>query len=141
MTPALASICSEFGIEVLYRGVRRGPMQTHAGAIMQRLIDDYGSAHLRLVVMTILETKNNANALAEPILYAVSDVILEHPSWPEIDPTKWFKAFDDVDLLDLWGRAKLGGVPRPRQTITALLIDKLSQIFPPEQRKRRYVDA
>jgi len=111
-------------------------MQTHAGAIMQRLIDLYGTAHLRLVVMTILETKNNANALAEPILYAVSDVIQQHPSWPGVDPEKWFKAFDDIDLLELWGRARVGGVPRPRQTITALLIDRLSQIFAAEKQRK-----
>jgi len=135
MTPALQTICSEFGIEIVPVHIRRGPMQTYAGRTMEILLRKHGNSHLRMVVMTIVETKNHSNALAEPILWAVSDVILAHPAWIDTG-SEWLAAFDEIDLLDLWGRVKLGRTPSPREAIAAVLIDRLSMIFPPEKQRQ-----
>lgn len=135
MSPALASICKEFGIEIVPNHVRRGPMQSYAGKTMETLQRKHGGSHLRMVLMTIVETENHANALAEPILWAVSDVVLVHPSWVDTG-SEWLAAFDEIDLLDLWGRAKVGGTPSARETIAALLVDRLSMIFPPEKQRK-----
>jgi hypothetical protein len=135
MTPDLATICSEFGIEIVPNHVRRGPMQSYAGKTMETLIRKHGAAHLRMVLMTIVETENHANALAEPILWAVSDVVLAHPSWVDTG-SEWLSTFDKIDLLDLWGRVKVGRTPSAREAIAAILIDRLSVIFPPEKQRK-----
>jgi len=140
MTPALASICSSLGIEVVPTNERRGPRTTHAVVTMERLLSNYGSGHLVLVLRTIVETGHNANALAEPIIFAVSDVALAQPQWVA-SGLAWLEAFDSIDLVELWGHAKIGGTPGPRQTIAALIIDRLRPLFSEQRKVTAHVDA
>jgi hypothetical protein len=140
MTPALASICDSLNIEVVPTNERRGPRTTHAVDTLERILNRHGAGHLTFALRTIVETGHNANALAEPVVWAVSDVVLAQPAWASTG-LSWLEAFDRIDLLELWGYAKLGGTPGPRQTIAALIIDRLRPIFSERKENANVLDA
>lgn len=140
MTPALTSICESLNIEVVPTNERRGPRTTHAGMTLERMLRNHGPGHVTFVLRTIAETGHNANALAEPVLFAVSDVVLAQPGWAS-KGLAWLEAFDSIDLLELWGHAKIGGTPGPRQTIAALIIDRLRPVFLERKEPANVMDA
>ncbi len=140
MTPALASICESLNIEVVPTNERRGPRTTHAVDTLERLLSRYGAGHLVLVLRTIVETGHNANALAEPILLAVSDVVQAQPKWSATG-LAWLEAFDRIDLLDFWGQSKIGGTPGPRHTVAALIIDRLRPVFFEQKENANVMDG
>jgi len=129
ITPALADICASLNIEVVPTRVRcGGPRMTYAGMTLERMLRKHGQGHVIFVLRTIVETGRNCSALVEPILWAVSDVVLAKPGWAA-KGLAWLEAFDSIDLVELWGYAKVGGTPAPRATIAALIIDRLRPVF------------
>lgn len=128
MTPALASICADLEIQVIPTKRYRHPMETHAGETMQRLLDHHGPGHLALVLRSIAETENNKRELVAPMLWAISDTILAHPTWPAT--TEWLDALDSVDLAGIREIAKAnrrGSALRP--AINTMIYLHLRQIF------------
>lgn len=89
-----------------------------------------GSAHLRSVLMTIMESENNRMALVRPVMLAVSDVLRGHPDWYG---SKWFETFDRVDLSELHATAKKSReAVAPRHAIATMLIERLRPQFDDE---------
>lgn len=135
MTPELASICSDLEISVISTKRYRHPMETHAAETMQRLLDQHGEGHLALVLRSIAETENNKRELVAPMMWAISDTILAHPSWPET--TDWLDAIDRIDLAGLREIAKenrRGAALRP--AINTMIYLHLRQVFAPQQQGR-----
>jgi hypothetical protein len=56
-------------------------MKTMAVKSMEHILRQYGRDHLKLTLMTIAETDHNRRELAEPTLWAMSDLIAAHPAW------------------------------------------------------------
>ena len=55
---AVSELCAQLGIEILPTCQRRkDPNQTHAGATLRRLVEDYGEGHATLVIRTVTETE------------------------------------------------------------------------------------
>jgi hypothetical protein len=121
MTPALADLLDELEIKVVGLQRYRAPSSTMATSCLRRILQHHGYAHTKLVLMTIVETRNNKRELVAPTIWAVSDLILAHPAWAD-RATDWFDAFDKVDLKQLRAFAKLNksAVP-PRAALATLL--------------------
>lgn len=135
MTATLADICSELEIEIVETSESaRKPGQTCAGKILQKVLTDEGEAHLRSVLITIMQTDNNKRMLVRPVILAVSDVLRTYPSWYG---SKWLDAFDKIELSELYQDAKRDreGVA-PRAAIAARLIDHLRPDFNEEAQAR-----
>ena len=131
MTPQLASICEELGVSVISVTKQRGPMETCAINTLERILRENGPAHLRSVVMAIVETENNKRELVAPVIWAVSDVLLAHPSWFGGD---FLSVMDAIDLADMHEQAKSNRrAAQPRQAMATLLYQQLSRTFAPEK--------
>jgi hypothetical protein len=121
MTPELTSLLAELEITVIDLQRYRGPGATMATACLESILQQYGYAHLKMVLMSIAETSNNKRELVAPVLWAVSDLIRAHPAWAE-RATDWFDAFDRVDIRQLRAFARLNkSAVKPRATLATLL--------------------
>jgi hypothetical protein len=125
----LADICSELEIEVVdnRQSRSRRPGQTCADRTMLKILDDEGAAHLRCVLISIMETENNKLMLIAPVIWAISDVLRGHPNW---FGDKWLQAFDKIALAELHANAKQSReAVAPRQAIATMLIERLRPLF------------
>jgi hypothetical protein len=129
MSTALADICHELEIEIvdIRQSRSRRPGQTCAERTLLKILGDEGSAHLRSVLMSIMETENNKLMLVAPVIWAISDVLRGHPDW--LGDT-WFKALDKIDLAELYINAKKSReAVAPRQAIATMIIERLRPLF------------
>jgi hypothetical protein len=134
VTPDLASICTELGITVVPVTKQRDVMETCAVNTLTRILSEHGSEHLRSVLISIVETTNNKRMLVAPILWAVSDTLLAHPSWFGGD---FLQAMDAIDLADMHERAKANRrAAQPRQAIATMLFEKLREKFQVVEQER-----
>ena len=134
MTPALATLCTELDISVIPVTKQRGVMETCAVNTLEHVLRDHGTEHLRSVLMSIVETENNKRMLVAPVIWAVSDILLAHPSWFGGD---FLEAMDRIDLADIHERAKANReAAQPRQAIATMLFEELRKDFQPEEQAR-----
>jgi hypothetical protein len=116
-------------VRVIPANVRRTPATTKCGEVLDYLIERRGEGHVIMLLRTLMESENNRMALVEPVIRAVSNVMLARPDWPN-KGLEWLEAFDKIDLCDLWDKSKLDkGAPRPRLGVEARLNDRLRMIF------------
>ena len=131
----VAAICAEFGITVVPPSRRRPggvALETCAAATLQKLLSDWGESHLRDVLLSISESAGNERALIAPVLRAVSDVLLAHPSWFGGD---WLAALDKIDLGAIHESVKLNrAAVQPRSAIAALLFEHMKDRLPVQRR-------
>lgn len=121
MSPELAAILDELEITAISPHRYRGPMETMAVESMERILAQYGYAHLKMVLMSIAETPNNKREIVAPVIWAISDLVRAHPTWAG-RATDWFSAFDRVDLGKLREMAKRNKhAAKPRAAIATLL--------------------
>jgi hypothetical protein len=80
MTPELADILNELEIQVIPVHAYRGPRKTMAVESMERILRQYGYSHLKLVLLSIVDTTNNQRELVGPVIWALSDMIRAHPT-------------------------------------------------------------
>lgn len=136
MTPALASICTELEVVVVPDTARRYPGSTKCGRVLDDLLEKHGEGHVRLLLVTLMESVNNRMALVEPVIRAVSNVMLARPDWPD-KGSAWLEAFDQIDLCGLWEQSKSdNGAPPQRPGIEARLNDRLRDIFNEKPQER-----
>lgn len=136
MTTELAGILDELQIRAISVHGYRGPMETMAVDSMERILRQHGYAHLKMVLMSIVETPNNKRELVGPVIWAVSDVIRAHPTWPA-RAGEWFRAIDCISLGEMRLRAKANRkAARMRGAIATMLFEYLKPIFEPERQGR-----
>jgi GTP:adenosylcobinamide-phosphate guanylyltransferase len=125
MTPELNALLDECDIRVIPVSKVRGPMETYAENTMLRIMDEHGEGHLRSVLIVITETENNSKMLIAPVLWAVSDILLAHPSW---FGSAFLDAMDGIDLSRLHAQAKANRrAVQPRQALATMLYGDLSK--------------
>lgn len=130
----LPAILSELGITIVPVTKQRDVMETCAGNTLERIRREHGAEHLRSVLISIVETTNNKRMLVAPVLWAVSDILLAHPSW---FGGEWLDAMDAVDLADMHERAKANRrAAQPRQAIATMLFEMLSKRFQVVEQER-----
>jgi hypothetical protein len=123
----LANICTELGISIVPVTKQRGPMETYAVNTLARIASEHGEGHLRSVLLTIVETANNQRQLVAPVIWAVSDILLAHPSW---FGGELLDAMDAVDLADMHELAKANRrAAQPRQAMATMLFERLRERF------------
>jgi hypothetical protein len=74
------------------------PVDEAARARLARLLDRHGAQHVTLCIRTITESEGNANALVEPVISAVSSLMIFCPEWANRG-LAWIEAFDNVPLM------------------------------------------
>lgn len=138
MSDAVKDILDSLGIEVVACNESRGPMRTKASQTLRRLLDEHGRGHLIMTLRTIVESNGNDQALTEPVIHGVSDLILHHRSWSERG-LAWIEAFDNIDLIALAeiASANRKAVPK-REAMAAMLYERLAPLFDAPIRKRHY---
>lgn len=139
MTPALATICKDFGLTVVHPAQHRPftPMQTAAGQTLERILSDQGEDHLRDVLTVLTESENCKHMLIAPVIKAVSRIMVQHPTWYGNDASVFLETMDRADLVGLYERAKANkGVVEVHKTIAALLLDELRKVFKPQEMER-----
>ncbi|WP_051677261.1 hypothetical protein [Bradyrhizobium sp. URHD0069] len=129
MSPELASICAELEIEVIPPHVTRTPGTTKCGNTFERIRRRYGEGHLILLLRTIMESENNRMALVEPVIWAISDVMLANPRWPSRG-LEWLAAFDEIDLCEVWAASKeANGAPPERHGVASKITELMQKRF------------
>ncbi|WP_425907614.1 hypothetical protein [Nitrobacter sp. TKz-YC02] len=109
---------------------RRGPMETHAVNIVDRMIRQHGLPHATLTLRTITESEGNQGALIADVIEAVSDVIRHHPRWANLG-LEWLAAFDSIRLIDLRRKVKAAKVRPLKAGIATLICVELEKILGP----------
>lgn len=131
MTSALASICESIDppVRVIEPHVTRTPGTTKCGRVLDRILEKHGEEHVTLLLRTLMESENNRMALVEPVIWAVSDVMLANPRWPGRG-LGWLEAFDTIDLTDVWSRSKEAkGAPPERHGVACKITELLQDCF------------
>jgi len=129
----LASLLGELDIQIAPVHAYRRPRTTMATACLKSMLAEYGYAHTKLVLMSIVETKGNARELTASVLWAVSDLVAAHPKWAA-QPSLWLEAFDQVHLGQLRAFAKRNhGAVKVRSGIAAILFGFLHTKMEPAQ--------
>jgi len=137
-TRTVEEICTDLGIVIISCNETGGPMRTTAIKTLGRILKQHGEGHLIIVLRTIIESSGNENALKAPAIWAVSDLVLAHPKWPD-HGLAWIEAFDNIDLLDLARKAHANQKAAPRRAaMAAMLHDRLSPIFDPPPKPRKF---
>lgn len=130
----LSAILSELGIAIVPVTKQRDVMETCAGNTLERIRKEHGAEHLRSVLISIVETTNNKRMLVAPVIWAVSDILLAHPSW---FGGEWLDAMDKIDLAEMHERAKANRrAAQPRQAISTMLFETLSKRFKVVEQER-----
>lgn len=111
-----AELCRELGIAIVPTKVRRsrlGELECCCELTIENMIAKHGVEHVRFVLISICETRNNRRELVAPVLEAVSDIILHHPDfttrpWSSADgePRGWLDLLDEIDIPALREIAK-----------------------------------
>ena len=84
------------------------------------------------VLLSIVESAGNERALTAPVIWAVSDLLLAHPSWFGSD---WLDALDAIDLAAVYETAKANRkAVQPRAAIAAILFERLKDRLPVTRR-------
>ena len=132
MTPTLTSICSDFGIAVVHPAQHRPftPMQTAAGATLERILRDHGEDHLRDVLMVLTESENCKNMLIAPVIKSVSRIMAQNPGWYGNDASAFLTVMDKADLAGMYEAAKPNKrVVSAHDAIATMLLGKLRAVF------------
>lgn len=96
----LAALLASLDIKIIDRNDYRHANCTTAVETLRGLLAKYGPEHLTIVLRTITESAEcNAQALIDPVIRAISAVVLAHPEWAATG-LRWIEVFDGVDLLD-----------------------------------------
>ncbi|WP_042777815.1 DUF3102 domain-containing protein [Sinorhizobium fredii] len=123
MTEALVrSICAEFDVEIIPANEMPKPGQTRAVNTLARILEKHGEGHLRLVLSTLAETKNNQGLINEYSAWATSDLVLACSKWIEEDASDWFQAWDRIPLGWLmWTSQELYGIVKQRAALAGAM--------------------
>ena len=133
---ALENICAEIGVCLVPPHVTRQPGMTKCGRVLERILRSHGEGHVILLLRTLMESENNRMSLVEPIIWAVSDVMLANPKWPA-QGLAWLEAFDQIDLCHIWAQAKdAHGAPPERHGVASKLTEILKARFGEGEERR-----
>jgi hypothetical protein len=125
-------------LDRLLKALEAPPVDEAARARLARSLDRHGEQHVILLVRTVIESEGNANALVEPIISAVSSVMIFHPEWAGRG-LAWIEAFDNVPLMALLQTMRDLDVFQPGEIghyFFMVLRNRLRKVFdPPEPPK------
>jgi len=92
-------------------------IEATALAELERLLKYRDEGFVNLLIVTIIESDSNENALVAPVIEAVNSVMTRRPAWTE-KGSEWLEAFDqlppllnlieDMRALDLFRETSIG---------------------------------
>lgn len=101
----LARILEALEIRVVGSGRYLEANCTRARESLRNLLALHGAEHLTLTLRAIVETEGNSQALIDPIVRAVSAVIIAHPDWAA-SGLRFIEAFDGLPLRHFYHAAE-----------------------------------
>jgi len=128
---ALGRLCKALEIRIIPTKRRPRENETAAAATLRKILAQHGEAHFVMLIRTIAESEGNSRALVAPILWAINDVMLAFPAWPN-KGLEWLASFDAINLQSLLRLARpLCNVSKqkPRAAIGGMLIQLLQPRF------------
>lgn len=130
VSPAVQSLCEEFGVEIVGKSAYPGPRQTRAVETLARILRRHGEDHLRLVMTTLVETANNHVLLDEVGLWSASDMIRARPDIIERRAADWLEWWDRMPVGPLQAVAqKLAGIIPVRYALDGMLFERIEGRF------------
>jgi hypothetical protein len=123
-------LCRDLEIEMLPTHIRRDrDRQTHAGRTIETLIENYGAGHATITLRAIVESIGNETELRSETIWAISDIVIARPDWPNRG-LAYIEAFDDIDLKALRAKAKAIRIPCPSRFLLGVLLhERLARVF------------
>lgn len=100
-------------------------------ARLLRVLQFHDEGHIVLLITTITESEGNENALVEPVVGAVSNVINQHPEWVARGG-QWLEAFDQIPLMEMLQAMRALDLFRERTIgnyYAVALRNKLARVF------------
>jgi hypothetical protein len=134
----LDEVLDDVGVRIIRPEQTRHPGETCAASTINRIFDQYGAAHLALILRIFCETHAaNRDAILGPAVWAISDVILGHPKFVDAG-LRLFEAFDAIDLTALLDIARYNIAACPlRAAIATMVYERLSvALFPAPKPKQ-----
>jgi hypothetical protein len=122
-------------LDRLLEALEAPPIDEDARARLARSLDRHGAPHVTLLIRTIIESEGNANALVEPVIGAVSSVMIFHSKWPNRG-LEWIEAFDNVPLAALLQTMRDLDVFQPSEIghyYFMVLRNRLRKVFDPPE--------
>lgn len=131
---AVAAICNEFEIEIIGKSRYPEPGQTRAVATLDRILQNYGEGHLRLVLATLMETKGGGGIIDEVSAWAVSDLVRACAAWVEDRTSEWLGAWDRLPMGPyMYVIGELGGTVSRRAALAGLCYAFLRDVLSPDE--------
>lgn len=133
------AILNELGVAIVAKNVRPKPGETRSVPTLQRIVRKHGADHAREVIMMISQSENNASALDEVSIGAVSDVLLaikrSYADLYENDIDKIFMFFDATPIATIRARYTDGleGIVNRRSALAGMLFERVIRIFNEKQ--------
>ncbi|UHD45533.1 hypothetical protein LUX29_21510 [Aureimonas altamirensis] len=128
MDARVISICAEYDVRVIAnKSGTPGIGETRAKSTLQRILNNHGEDHLRMVLSTLAETGSNRAAITDTTLWAVSDLVRACQPLIEEQAGDWLAAFDSIPVgqLELMARELRHG----RAVLAAMIYERLVRIF------------
>ncbi|PYF03855.1 hypothetical protein BJ122_105112 [Rhodopseudomonas faecalis] len=97
----LAALLTSLDIKIIGPNDYRHQNCTTAVETLRSLLAKHGAEHLTIVLRAIVESAGNARALIDPVIRAMSAVVLAHPEYVA-KGLEFVEAFDDFPLLDCY---------------------------------------
>ena len=133
---ALELLLDALDVKIIPTNKTRADNETTARGTLQRLLDQQGAEHLRIVLRAIVESEGNARALIDPVIMAVSAVALAYPAWPATG-LAWIELYDGLDLFAMHQIVRpLKPDDKARSMIAGMLVARLHPVFCPPKAKR-----
>jgi hypothetical protein len=95
--PTPLEICAET-LQRILGSHDRPIIKAAARAKLERVLRYYDEGHVNLLIVTIIESADNEDALIAPVIEAVHSVMTRHREWTE-KGSEWLEAFDHLPPL------------------------------------------
>lgn len=135
MDARVISICAEYDVRVIAnKSGTPGIGETRAKSTLQRILNNHGEDHLRMVLSTLAETGSNRAAITDTTLWAVSDLVRACQPLIEEQAGDWLAAFDSIPVgqLELMAhdyRRGHDGDAVGRAALATMIYERLVRIF------------
>lgn len=95
--PTPPEICAET-LQRILCSFDRPIIEATARARLERVLRYHDEGHVNLLIVTIIESADNENALVTPVIEAVHHVMARQRAWTE-KGSEWLEAFDHLPPL------------------------------------------
>jgi hypothetical protein len=125
-------LCAEVGIKLVDGRSYPDVGETRAIGTLQKILEEHGEDHLRLVLITLGETSNNRGSIDRYLLTATSTLVRRCYTFIEKNISLWLEIWDACPVGQLQFIAYDMGPPfRKADTIASLIYERIYRVTGP----------